>query len=155
MHSIKATETSPDQEESVGLLGFYSARNTNWFAELSTKFPLVTLFLAATNAITVAALLFLLLSPNRNFDSKDLTTVVYPEQPEWFPPQSTCFIHFIRATHLQGPKKYHQRIYNSGFNFANAVTLVPVTKILEADKLYGQAPNPESIAAWNSLLPSK
>ncbi|TDZ67384.1 Oxidase ustYa [Colletotrichum trifolii] len=30
---------------------------------------------------------------------------------------------------------------------------IPVTKVLHGDKRYGQAPNPESIEAWNQLLP--
>ncbi|KAF1922665.1 uncharacterized protein M421DRAFT_426681 [Didymella exigua CBS 183.55] len=30
---------------------------------------------------------------------------------------------------------------------------IPVTKILQSDELYGQTPNPESIKAWNGLLP--
>jgi hypothetical protein len=47
-----------------------------------------------------------------------------------------------------------QRKCDWRFNWTKSTSSVPVAKVLEADKLYGQAPNLESIQAWNSLLPS-
>lgn len=33
--------------------------------------------------------------------------------------------------------------------------VVPVTKVMHGSELFGQPPNPESIKAWNGLLPRK
>ncbi|OLN86895.1 hypothetical protein CCHL11_04539 [Colletotrichum chlorophyti] len=108
---------SAAEEEKAGLLNSHVSREPRWISKLSTRSPLVTLGLLISNATTIAILLFVVISRGSIASPKEeLTTVVYPPQPKWFPPQ--------------------------------------MTKILWGDKLYGQPPNPESIKAWNKLLPT-
>ncbi|TLD23349.1 hypothetical protein PspLS_07016 [Pyricularia sp. CBS 133598] len=79
------------------------SRNRHWALTL----------LALSNIVTLAVLF------SAAFRTPPVpTTVVYPPQPDWFPPQ------------------------------------IPVKKIFQSEPIFGQEPNNESIAAWNSLLPT-
>ncbi|KAL0930189.1 uncharacterized protein CTRU02_215009 [Colletotrichum truncatum] len=118
MEKADTVRKSSDEDENVGLLDSSTPLESRWTAASLTHPKLTTIVLSITNGVTIAILLcFIFTSSSADSSDKKPTTVIYPPQPEWFPPQ------------------------------------IPVTKILQGDKLYGQPPNPESIEAWNKLLP--
>ncbi|KAI8179865.1 hypothetical protein K4K51_003168 [Colletotrichum sp. SAR 10_75] len=101
--------SSSDYNEKVGLL---DGVPSSPLAGASPRIRRVVILLALSNVVSLCALFYIAMRPQ-----PVPTTVVYPPQPDWFPPQ------------------------------------VPVTKVFQSEPLFGQEPNNESIAAWNSLLP--
>ncbi|KAK2056990.1 hypothetical protein LY76DRAFT_575289 [Colletotrichum caudatum] len=109
-HEDSTARSSSDyDEEKSGLLGstISSSQPT-----VSRRIRYLLILLAISNAVTLYLFSEAALRPQ-----PVPTTVVYPPQPDWFPPQ------------------------------------IPTKKILQSEPVFGQEPNNESIAAWNSLLP--
>ncbi|KAL0781163.1 hypothetical protein CaCOL14_002498 [Colletotrichum acutatum] len=119
----KIPRLSTTEDENAGLLHSREPCDDERPTGANGRLPrsqLIILTLSLSNAISIAAVLILVVFHGPAFYLPEApATVVYPAQPEWFPPQ------------------------------------IPVKKVLHGNKLYGQPPNPESIEAWNSLLPSK
>ncbi|KAK1473430.1 hypothetical protein CABS01_04092 [Colletotrichum abscissum] len=112
---------STTEDENAGLLHSREPCDDGRSTRATSRLPrsqLIILTLSLSNAISIAAVLILVVFRGPAFYvSEAPATVIYPAQPEWFPPQ------------------------------------IPVKKVLHGNKLYGQPPNPESIEAWNRLLP--
>ncbi|TLD34271.1 hypothetical protein PspLS_01041 [Pyricularia sp. CBS 133598] len=98
---------SSDSDEKFGLLNDAPIEHVS----RPSKLRWVVALLTASNFLCFGVLLYAL-SP-----APPPTMVVYPPQPDWFPPQ------------------------------------IPIKKVMHSEPLFGQEPNDESIAAWNSLLP--
>ncbi|KAF5017642.1 hypothetical protein F66182_10407 [Fusarium sp. NRRL 66182] len=101
--------SSSDCDENFGLLDGVPSSPP---AGPSRRILWAIVLLALSNTVSLCVLFYVTLKPQ-----SALSTVVYPPQPDWFPPQ------------------------------------IPVKKVFQSEPLFGQEPNNESIAAWNSLLP--
>ncbi|KXH48924.1 hypothetical protein CSIM01_08583 [Colletotrichum simmondsii] len=118
---VDTPRLSTTEDENAGLLHSREPCDDVRPTRATGRLPrsqLIILTLSLSNAISIAAVLILVVFHGPAFFLPEApATVIYPAQPEWFPPQ------------------------------------IPVKKVLHGNKLYGQPPNPESIEAWNRLLP--
>lgn len=153
---------STTEDEDISLL--LSSREPSEKHRATNSAPrsqLIILSLSISNVITIATVLLFVLSYQSSAgDHKAPTTVIYPPQPKWFPPQSTFHTYLLTVRTGNQPAATVSSILHSTFpvmiyQFTNIVIIVPVTKVMHGNKLFGQPPSPESIEAWNSLLPSE